>query len=319
MNNVRNSAYLAALGSLVLSAAACTVSADDDRVKPSAELIDRTKSAITASGLWYVNGTYGSGCKGHSGGEGWSLAIGANPAKENALWVAKNNDACVLTVASTERTDGGGATTTYTAASGIALTNAWKGASTAFSSGGSLQFYANAKLDTSDYSTNFALSFLVSDSSSSEENLQSRYASFAVSSDPQTVAPPNYSVSFGNFALGVDAAKKVTDISGTIDLVRPSSGAVQGSAYVISQDPELDETFASLDAEFSDTEDADQTVLHRGTITADSNPALDSADFGMPVDFDLTAPAVRWVIVKRSVSSVVSYQAFKITFTAPSN
>ena len=81
----------------------CSASAEDT-VAPRLEVIDQTRSALAASAITVINGTYGGACDGHvvGGTDTWTFDV-ATPAN-TTLSVRKNDaDWAYLVSANTRR------------------------------------------------------------------------------------------------------------------------------------------------------------------------------------------------------------------------
>lgn len=293
------------IGFMLVGAAGGCSSGDDtqESVTPSVEVTGRGASALGASAVKSINGTY-VGCFQRSGA--WSVAVSGDPLTNPALTVVKNDTSCTLKVTEVV------ADQTYAAASAMTLTTSYAASATAFapSSGGSTAFMGNAKLSAVDFSSDFTLSLLYSDdlSSSNAPDVTGNYATVQASSSTTTVTAPNYTISLTSgtpFTFQLDASKVVQSVGGNATL---TDGTITGSAYVIDMGTLLPSlTYAGVALAYA--------AGTERTITG-ANPVIPAANFGL-VGQNLSSTVVRTVIVSRTVSGVKAYELFKISFKAP--
>lgn len=119
------------------------------------EVIAMRNEWLMNGALESVNGTYGAGCAGHTGS--WSVGVAPDAMLDHGeLSVALGNVACVLTL--TELHTAGGA---IAADPAIVLTTSYAPSASAFSD--PVAFYANAKMDSVDFSADFVVTILYSD------------------------------------------------------------------------------------------------------------------------------------------------------------
>jgi hypothetical protein len=280
---------------------ACVSPDDADAVVASAEPIDRSTQALGTGTLLWANGTYGAGCLTHSGS--WSLRISGAAAMDNAaLSVVKNNTACVLTLTSLV------ADQTYAATPSIAMGSSYAGSASAFAPSGAVNFYANAKLSATTFSSDFVVTILYSDDKRAATGaLTAGYASVAATSTATSQTSPNYTLDMATDALAVqtDANYIVTAATGLADL---TDGSTTGDGYIVDLGTlATTPTFAQLDAAYT---------AGSPTTISGANPQITAATFGL-VGVDLTTAAVRTIVIRKSVSGVRSFQTFKITFSHP--
>lgn len=276
----------------LLAQSACT---NEEVLQATAIAFDRTTGALSALELTSVNGTYGTGCRNHAS-TSWSIEIAAGAILDNApLSVVLNDDDCVLTLTSLH-TDVAGPSGIITAAPAIVLATTYAAAASSFG-----EFYANAKLDSDLFATDFVLTVLFSDdpalaTASSTASLVEVLATAVTSGE---VVAPDYTLDVSGLAVLTDAGDVVQSVTGTADLTEV---LVTGQLYAVVEAAGL-YTYAAIDAAFIA---ATQTAL---TLT------IPAADFTL-VAADLTAgTTVRTLIVANtSTDGVASYQAFEITF-----
>jgi alpha-tubulin suppressor-like RCC1 family protein len=121
--------------------------------------IDDASQAVMAANLLSVNGTYGTGptaCAGRGSSAPWSLeiAVGATLTHPE-LSVVTGDSTCVLTVTSLV------ADQTYTGSPAFTLTTSYKVTASSFTAGG-ITFHANARLDSTTFLNDFAMTILAS-------------------------------------------------------------------------------------------------------------------------------------------------------------
>lgn len=302
MNFARKLTSLSALAFMAATSAACGIGASDESVGADVELINHTKSALSAAGLSEISGTYDT-CQGHTDGDPWSARIfGSAPLLHPALSVTKDDINCHLRLDALIDGDG---TTDYAADPWIALGTSYGDAS-AFSHASTLKFYGVAKMSSTSFHGNFTMTVLISDSpnlatNSGKEGSFAQVSSTSVSST--NVAPSDYSVDTSNFTLQVNVANVVDSTGGSVGL----SGTIQGDAYAIaSSDP--GSTFAAVD-----------TFWGSATPTAilDANPSIGASEFTLEGEDLDSAPGYRWVVVRRADNGVPSYQVIRFEFDKP--
>lgn len=292
-----------ALAALTMLAALSGCAADDSDVKPHVEVIDRTKSALSASGITAVNGTYGAACSGRAaeGTDAWTVDIAVPSA--STLSVRKNDSDCVLTITSVLTADG-----TFIGSPSIALGTAYNADASAFATdNGPLAFYANAKISSLAFADDFTVSLLVSDDPRATDS-GDRSANFATQSasvESNAVPASSYTISYASFDVVKDVDDVVQSVSGFAQL---SSGAVAGQDYAIHEGwLDGSSSFAAVDAAFAG-------ATSRGSLAALDALKVPAADFGL-VGLDLDSSPKRTVIVRNTSDGVSSYQLLSVTFT----
>jgi hypothetical protein len=141
----------AALAALV-GAPGCDAESDKDPVSPVAQVT----GALTAT-LNAINGTYGAGCVARTGS--WSLRVaGSVPLDNPALSVVRGNSACSLTI--TEFV----ASRTFAALPPLTMTTVYQSTASElrFGVGNNENYYANAKLSSTSFTSDFVVTALVS-------------------------------------------------------------------------------------------------------------------------------------------------------------
>lgn len=281
---------------VALAIAATGCMAGEDSVHPSVEVIDRSSQALSLEVLQWVNGTYGVGCTNRSGS--WSARIsGTDPMDHAALSVITNDVGCVLTM--TELYDGA----TYVATPSIALGTSYAGSASEMAVAAQpLAFYANARLSSVAFSSDFALTILFSDDlGDASDSTSATYSSVSSASNQEVQVPaPDYTVAFGSFVLQTDVNQAVTTASGTMAL---TENAQTGEFYVVDNNQSLGATFDAID-----------TAYDAGTPAA-VGATIPAASFTLVGE---TLPVVRNIIVLHATSGVKSYQVIRVTFNGAS-
>jgi hypothetical protein len=127
----------------------CSQGFDDARDSAT----QQSTAYLVSADLLSANGSYGPGCRDRSGS--WSVAIAGAELTYPQLSVVQNDEACELTLVSLV------ADQLYTAAPAMTLWAAYQPSASAYSAGGPIAFYANAKLSGS-FASDFALTLLLS-------------------------------------------------------------------------------------------------------------------------------------------------------------
>lgn len=291
-------------GAACLTMLGCSAPGDETTVEPTVELVSHGSSALGASAIKWINGTY-TGCVNRSGS--WSARVSGSATMDNAaLSVVTNDASCTLSITQVV------ADQTYVAAAPLGLSAAYPANGTAFapSGGGAASFYGNGKLSASGFGSDFQLSFVYSDDLSSTDSgdLTGTYASVVASTQANIVSAPIYTLSLTNgtpFTIQVDANKVVTSVAGNVTL---TDGAVLGDHYVVDPGTLL------TGITYTTTLLAYAAATER-TISG-SNPVVPASNFGL-VGVSLASPVVRTLIVAHTVNGVKGFQLFKITFKAP--
>jgi hypothetical protein len=303
MNRMTHTLTISALASFFVLASGC--SAGDESVSPRLDIINQTKSALSAASITSITGTYGATCDGRSaaGTDTWTLSVAGGPAGDE-LSVRKNDSNCVLTIENIITADG-----TYVGAPSIALdtSDAYKGSASAFAiSGQGLAFYGNAKISSLAFSSNFTISLLVSDAPNASD-AGTKGATFATQSatlSSGTVSASDYTLSLASFGVTKDAGNVVQSVSGYAQL---AEGSVTGQDYAIYE--------GTLDGSstVTDVETAWAGASTTGLVADLTSLQLSAAGFGL-VGVDLDTNPTRTVIVRNTDQDVSSYQLVLITF-----
>lgn len=236
----------------------------------------------------------------------WAAALGMNASPRPE--VVLNDRSCKLDITSLELQDSLGATQLAMPTAPLALGSAFLGTPVRFSytdSGTSkvLEFYANAKIDPADFSNNFGISVMYSDSPEevTSPSLNSQYATIGSNSVVNGNVPqPNDTLSFSAVSYSRDAMNQIASVSGDPTLML---GSVPGQNYVIATGS-CPSGLAAVNAAYSSG-----TQIPVAT-------ALTSADFGLTVGHDLSTPLAACLITANCemASSICAYQLFSITF-----
>ncbi len=287
------------LGSLCIVLAALftqTACGNEEEAFGSAVAIERMTQALNVLQLRSVNGTYGTGCRNHSG-DTWSVEIAVDAPLDYApLTVALNDTDCVLTLTSLH-TDVEGPTGIMPAVPAIVLATSYNAAASSFG-----EFYANAKLSSDLFADDFVLTVLFSDDPALAvaDNTASLVEVVATAVTSGAIAAPDYAIDVQGLLVLTDANDVVQSVTGTADL---TEALVAGQQYVVVEGGGLT-TYAAIDAAFLAGTPAALTL----TIPA--------AAFTL-VGADLTAGTTLRTLIIANTSvddGVASYQAFEITF-----
>ena len=276
-----------------------------DDLSPHVLLINHTTAPLALGTLNALNGTYGSGCIGHSGA--WSSPIGgfAGSMDNAPLSVVKGNSACSLTLSSVLI-----GSLKYVPASTVTLTDSFAVSAVAFTQDmmTAVAFYGNLKLSDAAFASSFAISLLFSDDAAlaSAGSAQSTYKYNSITSSQSSVVPTDYMVDGTSVAVQSDANKTISDVAGSINL---TDGTVPGQKYVISS--------AALGSSPSfDTIDAAYLAGTAVTISS-QNPSIDAADLGLVGVSLASGDITREVIVAHIVNGIRAYQVITLTVLAP--
>lgn len=305
MIKFKNIRALTGLSSLIAiaatSVAACSPASREESVEPRVELVDRTSQALSSGLLKWANGTYGAGCTNRMGS--WSVHIGADTSvmTNPALSVLMNDTGCVLTLTGLEADD------TYVGTPSIAMGTTYAATASSFapvvdSGPGPLTFYANAKLDSVSFASNFAMTILFSNSAASASACppaSSTFASVSATASESQVVAPDYTVGLSGVTIQTDVNDVVQSATGS---VTTTAIGQTGEFYVISTNQSLGSTFAAMDAEYA-----------LGTPAAVA-ASIAVSDFALVGE---TLPKIRNLILTHTVSGVTAYRVIQITFNAP--
>lgn len=284
----------------ILAAGGCAQ--DEASVGGSGMAIEQSSSALTIGTLQWANGTYGAGCVTRSGS--WSLRISGSATMDNpALSVVQGNAACVLTLTQLV------ADQTYIGTPAIALGTSLAGSASAFAPNASpLAFYANAALSSASFNADFTVTVLYSDDANLKTGaVTSGYASVAATSSATGINAPNYTISLGSLTVQVDVNYVVQSATGTANL---TDGTVTGTTYFVDQGTlGASPTFAELDAAYNAASPAPTSI-------SGANPQVAASAFGL-VGVNLSSTAYRTIVIRRLVTTVPSYETFRIAFSHP--
>jgi hypothetical protein len=289
--------------SSLLAAVGCAADAGGETVDPSFDTVDQTAQALsgTVTGL---RGIYTS-CKGQTNGATWNTASGSS----TPIAVVRNDESCILTLKQID-TAVGEDTVSYTGSIAIG-TSFTTPAAFALSTdqASAVVFFVNAK--RTDYNSGFAITLKYSgDAKNETKGKQAQHASVTATPSQSGVNPPDYTMSTDGVDLRADADNKVYDIAnaGSISL---TSVAQNGEEYAILASGALSDspTFAAINTAWAG---ATPTTFANAGV----NPSLAASLFLADLD---VLPQTRWLVIKHtdSTTNVVSYETFKVTFSAP--
>lgn len=266
---------------------------------PEGEVLGTATSALSNGSLQWVNGTY-TNCVNHNGS--WSARVsGVAPMDFPALSVVKNDSTCILSVT------GVYGDTSYPATPLIVLGTSYAVAPSTFGSGAT-QFTANAKIDSNQFASDFQISIVYGDTSTTPTDhvVSSAYATVQASTVATFVAAPNYAINVTGLQFQLDALKIITSVGGTAAL---TDGSNTGSQYAIDMGTlPANPTYAQVQLAYT------VALLSQKPISG-ANPTVNGSQFGV-VGLSLLGGGtqVRTLIVQRSVAGVAAYQLFRITF-----
>ena len=236
----------------------------------------------------------------------WSAAV-ANAAGTSPVAVL-NDAGCVLDITGLRVTDSAGVAQTATAASDLVL-GANYGAPVLFTftdsgTGNPTSLYANAKIAPADFSANFAISVVYSDTPDPLKTLTAtgQYATVVPNTVTATNQPaPADVLGIGGISYTRDAAGSIVSVTGNPTL---ATGNPAGQSYVITAGG-CPSSLAAVDAAY-----------RAGTQVAVSTPPT-SAAFGLAVGQSLATPIQRCMIIGNcdvATSMVCSYELYQVTF-----
>ena len=275
---------------------------DQEVLHPDVDILNRASQALALGAVDSINGTYGATCLERAGS--WSAGVsGGALLAHPALSVIKNDSDCELTL--TEIVADG---ITYDGSPSIGLEGSYQLAASSFmdeGAGGSppISFYANARMNPTDFSSDFTVTVLYSDDPNiASGSNNASYAEWSSSAVGDHVAAPNYTLENG-IAVQTDANGVVTLALGSVDL---TDGLVTGEHYFVDLGTlPASPTYAQVDAVF---EAASPTAI------SGANPSIPVAAFSLD---GATLPVVRTLLIRHVENDVPSYQAFRVTFNAP--
>jgi len=266
------------------------------------DILNQTKSALSAASITSITGTYGAACDGRSvsGNDTWTISISGGPAGDE-LSVRRHDTDCVLSVDDIVTAGG-----TYVGSPAIDLATSYAGSASAFALSGTLTFYGNAKISALAYDTNFTITLLVSDAPGASA-APDKGASFDTENGtvtPGNVSASDYTIDYSGFGIQKDVDNVVQSVSGYGQL---TAGSATGQDYAIY---EGDLTGAST---LAAVETAYSGAASHGSLSALTTLELQAADFNL-VSLDLDNSPQRTVIIRNTDQGVSAYQLLRITF-----
>ena len=302
MKGLVSAAFGAVMGACVLAMVGCAPSdATDESATsvPDGEVLGTASSALTSGSVQWINGTY-TNCVNHTGS--WSARVSGVAAMTNgALTVVKNDTTCILTVT------GIYADQLYSATPSIALGTSFAAVASTFGTGATA-FNANAKVDSTAFASDFQISLVYGDTTTTPTNLtvSSAYATVQASTVATVVSPPNYAIDVSGLTFQLDATKLVTSVGGQAQL---TDGTLTGATYAIDMGTlPATPTYTQVSLAWT------VALLTQKPISA-ANPAVPGAQFGVVGLSLFSTSQVRTLIVQRVVGGVAAYQLFRITFS----
>jgi hypothetical protein len=290
-----------ALASLALASATggCAVAGGDGSVSGKAEVINRSSHALSVGALAWINGTY-AGCQGHTDGDAWSLRIsGSATMTYGALTVTKNDAACSLTVTELK------ADSIYESSPDITMTDAFQETASAFAKRVDTElqptaFYANAKLSSTGFASDFTVTILYSDDvRGASPNVNATFAQVSGATTDTQVPAPDYTTDFSGMTIQTDVDSKVDSATGSLAL---GAGDHAGEKYVIVS--------GSIGTSFAAADDA-----YAAGTKVDFSSSISAGSFLSNGD---QLPATRTLIIMHAEEGVRAYEVIRITFNAPS-
>ncbi len=293
----------------------CTTAAiatPESSVTSRAELFDHVSSALTASAVLAIKGTYGAACTSRTGG--WAIALNGYTlvTGETALTVVTSDVACVLSV--TEVKAGVPATpVSYKPATPMVLTANYATNGVAFMTAGTgpTQFYANFRLQPDlAFNSDFVLQMVYSDNiSETDLSTATNYVVVVSTATAALVPAPNATLSLDALHINVDAHNVVKTVSGSVTLTQ---GSVIAEFYMVDFDTiGTSPSYAAVDTAYN------TPAKTRDPLTGASQ-MIELPDLNL-VGLDLTTPKKRNLVVANIQNGVNSYQLFQITFSKPGN
>lgn len=235
------------------------------------------------------------------GGVAWASAFGLNPGQPV---VVQNDPTCQLNITEIDITDSGNKPAAAMAATPLGLAAAYGQAVlftyTDSATGQPANFYANANLSPANFSTNFFINVLYSDTQSavSPIALNGSYATVVPSAITALNVPtPDYQLSFAGVTYTKDRNAVVVSVSGAPTL---GAGNQAGQAYVIAS--------GACPTTLAATNDAFAAGQQVAVGTAPTTGA-----FGLSTGLALSAERCM-VIANCGATSVCSYQLYQVTF-----
>lgn len=301
--------------SRVLLGAALAVACGQAVSPPQVSVFNHASSKLSLGTLNEINGTYTT-CIHHSDDDPWSAPIGGFSGLDNpALSVVEGDSNCQLTVTSILID-----ADSYVPTSPFVMSDSYLNNGVAFRKidamtgmpVSEIAFYGNMKLSSASFAYGFSMSLVYSDDArlTSGGSANSEYRTTSAAASEGQTSPPDYTADSSTLAIQTDAAKKITAVSGAVDLAHHS---VQGQNYVISS--------ASLAA--TPTFDALNTAYNAGTpvsIQNNSDPSVAASALGLVNETGLATGSVKRHIILRNLDSntgTVAYQLITVTIIPP--
>lgn len=288
-----------------LTSAACSAPTSDGEVKPHLAVVDQRLGS--APEIASVSGQY-EGCSQHSDGDPWHIKVSGSGAPTD-LQVVKDDASCRLKVTAINAGADELATPTITLATSFASQ-----ASAFAPDGGSIAFYANAKIDSLAYDSDFTISVLVSSTPNAQDGGTGSSATYAVQSgtvSSSAVAAPDYSVNPSGVALSMNVDHVVQTATGGAQL---SDGQQAGQDWAVvdgtlGDSPSLEDIASA----WSGAADG-----RHGAIADLTSEQIPAAAFNLEGQ-DLDSSPQRTIILRNQENGVPSYELLLVTFGLPSN
>jgi hypothetical protein len=294
-------ASLTIFGSL---AAGCTAGGARN-VSGKVEVLGQSTSAFMARSqtVSYVNGVYGPSCSGHSNGDPWSAGVNGQTSFPNpAIAVEAGNSSCELSV--TEVVSNGEA---YLGDHPITLDLSYAGASAAYKNDPSnpIGFFANAKIDSLAFQTDFTISLLVSNRPmDASDSQQAALASDTGTVSADDVLPPDYGIDLTSITTQTDSNGIIVNAGGYAQL---SANDVPGPyGAIIEGELTSDATLEEIESAFNAG-----SPFNVGDLT---NLQIPVSQFDLVGEDVSSGPAVRTVILLNRQAGVDSFQLVVLRF-----
>ncbi len=324
MRNARKFFLVGVMAVALLAQVACAADTGES-VFGDGVALDRMTQPLLADEIVAAYGIYGEHCFARNQGD-WHVAIGTPPAgvelEHDPLTVVLNNAACNLTlthIAVHHRQEN--ILTKIAADTPIPLSGNWGGIAyfENVSANNEYQFYANAKLQPANFSTNFDLEILYSDDPAIADAAAVHADKFAVvegTHKAEKIPAPGYSLEIEdiNLYIETDFDHEIVLVTGTVDLTLPAAQPA-GQNYVVHPATLVGATYQQI-----------RTAFNAGIST--ELPSLEGGYYKIPAAAFITAglidetlvdvaPLVEYTIIIRNrdnASGVASYQTFTISF-----
>lgn len=288
------------LWALPLAAVVAGCASSDAEEQETRIVYGTAREALTDGSIKALNGTY-AGCAERTGA--WSVRVSGNDALDHdALSVIRDDTSCVLAVTEVV------ADRAYVASPALPLTTSYQGTASSFSpaGGGPITFYANVKLSSATFASNFQITVAHSDDPSvtTTSDLGASYATVESSVVTTIVLAPDYTISLAALTVQTNVTKDVVAASGVAALTDVSR---TGFNYVVNTTLSASPTLLEVTAAYAG---GSQHII------SGPNPTIPASEFTL-VGKSLASPITRTVIISRTVGGVLAYQLFRITFKSP--